>query len=250
MKKTLLGSILLCGILFFSSCKKDNSQNQEMETTAPNNNAVSISPKGYLNFNSTSDLIAFSKKLFNPNTKENVIADLAEKGFKNRKLNIASRNSDPASPYNLIFSSDGLLEVDNVIMKITDDDKFIYTLKEEYANGTTFNNLVNEVFDALRMNKINVDRNATAQFNFAEFMTQNPNGQQEALNNAGLRRPMFGTVNGQPHTQTYGSPQYTPYGNCQIMQCTVTHHTQYVFWINIDEWDTQTNCHFVASSGC
>lgn len=111
-------------------------------------------------------------------------------------------------------------------MKITDDDKFIYTLKEEYANGTTFDNLVNEVFDALTMNKINVDRNATAQFNFSEFMSQNPNGRQEALNNAGLRRPMFG------HTDVIvtqwvstGSP-----GTCYFWQ---SHYiTNYVFWVN------------------
>jgi len=229
MKKTLLGSILLCGI-FLSSCKKDNSTYQENEITATNNIAVSVTPKGYLKFTTTKDIVELSKKLFDPKTKESVLTELTEKGFKNRKSNITSYSSNPTSPYDLIFNSDGLLEVENVIMKITDDDKFIYTLKEKQANSTTFNNLVKEVFDTLTMNKINVDRNAVSPFNFAEFMALNPNGQQEVLSKAILRKPMFGTTD---VIITQWVPTLTP-GTCYFWQ---SHYiTVYVFWVKTDSY--------------
>lgn len=237
MKTLLSGSILLCSILFFSSCQKDNSLNNEVETTKVNNLAVSLIPQGFLKFNTSNDFIAFSKKILNAETKESVLKDLSEKGFKSRNFNIASRNSDTTNPYNLIFNADGLLEIDNVIMKISDDDQFLYTMKEEYSNPETFNGLVNEVYNAIKMNKINVNRNLTAEFNFSDFSTQNPFGVEEARNNASLRRPMFGHVTS---TSTSSSDGYDVYGNCIHTVVTTTSNDGYIFWIHTSHSETYT----------
>jgi hypothetical protein len=162
-----------------------------------------------------------------------------------------SRSSDSTSPYDLIFNFDGLLEIDNVILKISDDEKFIYTLKEDYVNTTTFNNLVSEIFDAMTMNKINTDRNVSSEFNFSEFMIQHPSGVEEARTNANLRRPMFGQTTTTANNVPIGTGQYNIVtGGCDQTVCEVTHHTQYIFWINVDEWDTLDNCHTIPGTNC
>jgi len=236
MKNLLLSSFLLFGSLIFVSCKKDNGPSQEKEMSAKNNSGVSVSSRGYLKFATTNDIVVFSKKLLNPATRETTISELNDKGFKNRKSNIASRDYDPNNPYDLIFNKDGVLEIENVIIKITDDDKFIFTLKEEFANEENFNKLINMVYDELIMNKLNVERNINEEFNLMSFIVQFPNGINEALNNTESKRPMFGS--------TSTDCQIFSYGPCMWEECTVNH---YFFWILVS---TQEHHETPGSRAC
>ena len=220
MKNLLLSSFLLFGSLCFISCKKDNVPSLEKEMSAKNNFGVSVSSRGYLKFATTSDIVEFTKKLQNPSIREKTITELNEKGFKKRKSNIASREYDPNNPYDLIFNQDGVLEIENVIIKITDDDKFIFTLKDEFANEENFNKLINMVYDELIMNKLNVERNINEEFNLMSFIVQFPNGINEAFNNTESKRPMLGSK--------YIDCQLFSDGTCMWEECTVNY---YVLWI-------------------
>jgi hypothetical protein len=195
--------------------------------------------------------VNFSKKLFSTETGDSVIASLKEKGFQNRTSKVSARNGNPNSAYNQIFNSDGLLQVGNILLKISIDDQFIYSLKQEFSTPEAFNNLLSEVYDAARMNKIVVDRNIYDNFNFDAFSQQNPHGIQESLVGGSVeKRPMFGTTHTTGTEAPYGTPLINHlYGGCHQMMCTPVHHTQYVFWIGVDHWTTYTNCHWVSVSG-
>lgn len=227
MKKTLIFSLFVA-ILFTTSCKKENTTT-ENESKNEIQDGVSVNSKGYLVFQSSKALIEFGKKL-NSKKSDHTLADLQEKGFKNRSMKsslLQARNSN--SIYSLIFNEDGLLQVDDIILKITDDDKFLYTLKEEFSNPETYNKLVNEIYDSNKMNKINVDRSLEIDFDLVEYTDENPFGEFENLYGAQQNRPMFGTKD-----KEIDQPDpafYNPLGQCK--QCT-QHYVQtvtYIFWI-------------------
>ena len=244
MKKLLSSSIIFVFVIF-SSCKKDTSLNNNVIQSSSSKINYSLSTKGYLNFKSTNDIVAFGKKLLDPKTKVTLLEELSEMGFKKRNVSTSLRPTDPSNPYNIIFNSDGILEVNNVIIKITDDDKFLITLKELYLNDASFNNLVNAVYDPSKMNKINVDRNVAVQFDLVGFTNINPYGHEEELNTEAEKVPFFGKRRLSTKTVVGQSETNTGTGGCHAMSCTRTTWGYYAAWILVDTWEVDTDCHYV-----
>lgn len=192
-------------------------------TTASDN--FHVSSRGFLVFPNTNSIVKFGK-LLNSDKKDSLISELQLKGFKGRNQNPDILSRDSNSIYNQFFDENGFLQVSDIIMRISDDDAFLYTIKEEYADQQAFNNLFNEIYDALIMNRINVDRSRDEEFDLVEFTLENPSGEFEAIFTGAERRPMFG------HTDiivTNWVSTGTP-GTCYFWQ---SHYiTNYVFWIN------------------
>ncbi len=215
-------------VLFFS-CKKDNLQNPiEEEEVLTVKNGVSVSSRGYLVFKTVDEMVRFGKLLI-IDKDEKLLTELKNDGFKSRKANETDFSRNPNSIYSTIFNAQGLLQINDVIMKITDDDLFLYTLLQQYADAATMTNLINEVYIPTKMNKINVDRELTENFSLIDFTAENPYGKLEALNGGTAgRRPMFGNQS-QPHT-VYNPDIYNP-GMCSWT--TTPYITTYVFWVNV-----------------
>jgi hypothetical protein len=238
-------------MVVFFSCKKDNSLNAVSdEEVLVVKKGVSVSSSGYLVFNTAEDIVKFGKLLVIDNA-EKLLTELKSDGFKSRKANQTDLARNPNSIYSLIFNAQGLLQVNDVIMKITDDDVFLYTLLQQYADAATMNNLINEVYDPIKMNKINVDRELTANFSLINFTAENPYGQLEALNSGTVgRRPMFGSHTN--HWQGITNPEYNAIGQCVSYTTQYTQSTTYVFWIgfsgSVHIGDTETN--ILPSSAC
>jgi hypothetical protein len=235
-------------MLVFFSCKKDNSQNPiNDEEVLAFKKGVSVSSRGYLVFNTAEDIVKFAKLLVIDND-DKLLTELKGDGFKSRKANQTDLSRDPNSIYSSIFNAQGLLQVNDVIMKITDDDLFLYTLLQQYADATTMNNLINEVYDLTKMNKIKVDRELTENFSLIDFTAANPYGRLEALNGGTAgRRPMFGSVSSTSNIVPVGSGHYnTGTGSCVQWICNVTTTTTYVFWINVGHNTEYNGCHEVG----
>jgi hypothetical protein len=229
MRKSIKLVYIFALLLLISSCRKE--KNVDVALNVQNFDTkidVTVTPKGHLFFKTSNDIVKYGLAIKNSNTFDSLLSDLKEKGFKcrNQRTSINARESN--SVYNLIFNEEGLVQVDDVIMKITSDDKFLYTLKEEYSNSETFDKLLAEIYDGLKMNKINVDRKLTEEFNFIDFTAENPFGKLESLYNETGKRPMFGTVTNNFTTTSYG---YNVYGQCQQCTHSYTQTVTYVFWI-------------------
>ena len=227
MKNLSIGFFLLGATFFTISCKKESNPIETGNELGVANGVI-VNSRGYLSFKSSNDIVEFGKRL-NSSKKESIMSDLRKKGFKSRS-NSSSFSRAPNSIYNLIFNEEGLLQVDDVIMKITDDDKFLYTLKEGISDSVTFNKLLNEIYDGLKMNKINVDRSLLEEFNLIDFTAENPFGELEALYNADQKRPMFG---GATILSSDTDPAFYNTGTGQCEQCTnyYSQSVTYIFWI-------------------
>lgn len=245
MKKSIFNLMTLILVLLFCSCKKEYNQ---PKTEDLQQNDIVVKTEGYIAFKNQSVLIEFTKKLMNPDFGNSFIADLQKKGFKKRQGNTNIYSRDPNSIYSLIFNQDGLLQVDNIIMKISEDDKFLYTLKEDMTDSATFNKLINEIYDGLKMNKISVDRNLSEEFSLIDFTSENPFGKLESLYGGDEKRPMFGTVVTFPTITD--PPFYTGNGNCEVCTHSYIQYTTYIFWIGFPGSPIYTGTTCVSSTGC
>ncbi|MFZ1527598.1 MAG: hypothetical protein WAT19_02535 [Ferruginibacter sp.] len=239
MKTLLFRLVLITSFFSLFSCKKENS----IAPSDLTNESYVIKPGGYLAFKNVEDVVSFGKTIMNPTASAQILEELEQKGFKKRHSLSQLTSRDPNSIYSLIFNEEGLLQVDNVIMKITDDDKFLYTLKEEMSDPETFNKLLNEVYDGLKMNKINVDRDLTEVFDLIDFTADNPFGKLESLYAGTEKRPMFGSNTNTWEVTT--EPTYDAYGNCVSYTTTYSQTTTYIFWVgfpgSVNTGNTVTN---------
>lgn len=230
MRKSINILYAIAFILLISSCKKEVNVNNSSDKKNLNSKIdVSVSSKGYLNFKTSDDIIKYGLAIKNADNFDSLLSVLKTNGFKCRSHRASMYARGTNSVYDLIFNEEGLVQVDDVIMKITSDEKFLYTLKVEYSNPETFEKLLAEIYDGLKMNKINVDRKLTEEFNLIDFTSENPFGKLESLyNETEKRRPMFGTVTNNFTTTSYG---YNVYGQCQECTHSYTQTVTYVFWI-------------------
>jgi hypothetical protein len=223
--KTSILNLFFVGLIFLAtSCKKDSMVESSNQTTTSDN--FHVSSRGFLVFPTTSSIVKFGK-LLNSNKKDSLISDLQLQGFKNRKQSPSVLSRGDNSIYNQFFDENGFLQVSDIIMRISDDDAFLYTVKEEYADQQAFNHLFNEIYDALIMNRINVDRSMSEEFDLINFTLENPAGEFEAIFTGAERRPMFGNTQG---TAVNNIPDIYNPGNCTTYSCAYTTH--YFFWIN------------------
>lgn len=123
--------IALFSLIFLFSCKKESiKENANLDATTTDIINMKVSPKGYLIFPSVQDLLKYDKAL-SSESKNLIVHNLALKGFKHRDLSNSLFARDQDSPYNYYFDTDGLMQIANVLIKISDDDKFLYIVKEQ-----------------------------------------------------------------------------------------------------------------------
>jgi hypothetical protein len=220
--------ILLCLVLItgFISCKKDTIQNDE--PFEKQMKEITVSARGYLIFPSTESLVNYGK-LIAKDANNSTTAQLVQKGFKKFEANISSSQGSGNNPYSDFFDENGFLQVSNIILKLSSDQNFVYTLDQAMADSTNYNNMFNEVYNAVINNKINVDRDFNLPFEFSAFMNSNPNGQNETLNTSSQRRKMFGSSTN--NYTTSDPPMYNGYGNCQVCTHSWSQTTTYFLWI-------------------
>lgn len=224
--KTSIFCFLIGLTLLTASCKKDTIMDNSSQPTASDN--FHVSSRGFLVFPNTNSIVKFGK-LINSDKKDSLISKLQSQGFKGRSQNPNILSRDSNSIYNQFFDENGFLQVSDIIMRISDDDAFLYTIKEQYADQQAFNNLFNEIYDALIMNRINVDRSMSEEFDLIDFTLENPAGEFEDIFTGLERRPMFGSNTSTQTSTTYGYNTGT--GQCQFCTHTFTVTTTYIFWI-------------------
>ncbi|MFZ4769896.1 MAG: hypothetical protein ACOYLO_06910 [Ferruginibacter sp.] len=239
--RTSIFKLLLVGlILFVTSCKKDNIIDNNSQTTISDN--FHVSSRGFLVFPTTNSIVKFGK-LLNSEKKDSLISELQLQGFINRKQNPTVLSRGEGSIYNQFFDENGFLQVSDIIMRISDDDAFLYTVKEEYADQQAFDKLFNEIYDAMIMNRINVDRSMEEEFDFVNFNLENPAGEFEAIFSGAERRPMFGSSQSTWSSTTV--PEYNAVGQCVSYTTTYSQSTTYIFWIgfpgSVQTGNTVTN---------
>lgn len=116
------------------------------------------------------------------------------------------------------------MQIEDILIKISSNEKFLYIIKEQNLDPDLYSKLLNETYDELKMDKINVNR-LEENFDLLAMVDYTPFGINEPETSTGKPRPMFG------HTDipvTQWVPTNTP-GTCYIWQTYwVTH---YYFWI-------------------
>jgi hypothetical protein len=242
LKSVLMGCAAIC---LFDSCKKDTINSDEPSTDLKEE--ITMSSRGYLVFPNVESVVSYGQLLAsNPNNE--VALNIRKLGFKNFGQNISNTQGASNNPYSDFFDENGFLQVSNVVLKLSSDEQFVYTLNAAMADSVNYNLMLNEVYNAIIMNKINVDRDFSLPFEFFAFMAANPNGENESLNTSAAKRKMFGSTT--THPVAVDPPMYNGYGNCQVCTHTYSQTTTYFFWIaNVHQPVYQsTSC--VASVGC
>lgn len=236
MKVPKLLILLIFTVSFIASCKKENAVGSEkMYSSHDEICNFKVDKRGFLIFASIEDILKFNKFLNNGN-KEKIIDEIMTKGFKIRKNSstLFSRSSD--SPYNYYFDENGLLQVGDLLLKISHDDKFLYVVKEQNLDPIVYEKLLLETFDELTMNKINVNR-LEENFNLLALMDFTPFGINEPENTGFDKRPMFGTTTTLEH---YCIPNALNPGFCDCGDYEIIHH--YAFWIQTSwQWGNVLN---------
>jgi hypothetical protein len=228
---------IILATFFAASCSKKGSEPQAIDVSKLNGieKIVSVSNKGYLVFASKKDAVEFDKLLAKSN-KEDVDNYLASKGFKRRKHNALARTNEEASdsPYDVYFNEDGLLQLENIIMRITGDEQFIYTITEDNLTEETLTQIINESYEAGLMNKITVDRDKDVEFDITLFIDEHPNGVvEDAQQGTASRRPMFGTT-----THCYNGWYTDPITNVPFHYYWIEKDT-YAFWIHTKHTESE-----------
>lgn len=244
--KTSIVKIIFVGLIFLTtSCKKDSQIESNNQIVVSDN--FHVSSRGFLVFPTTKAIVKFGK-LLNSDKKDSLISQLQLQGFKNRKQSHSALSRNENSIYNQFFDENGFLQVSDIIMRISDDDAFLYTVKEEYANEEAFNDLFNEIYDALIMNRVNVDRNMAEEFDLIDFTSENPSGEFEEIFTGIERRPMFGSSTSYPTVTDPGF--YNVYGQCQVCTHTYSQTTTYIFWIGFPGSPQYQSTSCVNSNTC
>lgn len=169
----------------------ENLQSQSVTSDFSLNN-ITVSSKGYLMFHSVNDIVAYSK-LLNSSSRDSVLSNLQSKGFL-KKSTIYMYSKEGDDPYNLYFDEDGLMQVEDILIKISSNEKFLYIIKEQNLDPELYSKLISEIYDELKMDKINVDR-LEENFDLLGMVDFTPFGINETENTSGNKRPMFGHTN-------------------------------------------------------
>ena len=141
-------------------------------------------------------------------------------------------SKDGDDPYDVYFDQDGLMQVEDILIKISSNEKFLYIIKEQNLDPELYNKLISEIYDELKMDKINVDR-LEESFDLLGMVDYTPFGINEPEITNEDKRPMFGS---QGHTYTVTDPAFynTQTGGCQQCTNTYSYTTTYIFWIGFN----------------
>lgn len=220
-------------------CKKDKSFFSE--NTDPNllgrESIISINldPRGFLKFNEE-DLTEFYSVL-SSYSHEDIQESLTEDGFSSLgQLNFNSSNTDfyniplEDEQVHYILSEDGIVQVENVIMKISDDFTYVIAVTEENIDSTIFNMLKEGYYDSDKMNKFTFSQDGN-ELDIVEFALVMPSGHEDSAPVGQYRVPFWGT------TTTYvltWIPNAENPGMCNF--ATYKYHRVYRFWKMTDEY--------------
>lgn len=159
-------SYLMLTILF--SCGKNadnivNPSNNDIYTMKKSNyapmiqNEVMVSPKGYLNFETTEDFINY-KNFLDTHTYPEIKSYIQQIGFQS----LAGENFTPENPEHLnqeeqtkfLFNQDFILQVGTTIIKPISNYQFILTIDQNKLTDATFTQFKNGNFNINVMNKL------------------------------------------------------------------------------------------------
>lgn len=225
-------------LFLFTSCKKENVNginNQSSILQNENNldnsvlSRISVHSNGYLVFNNKNDLLEFGKLLNSP-SKKVALNSVISKGFHQKYSPLSVASKEEEDPYKIIFDQNGLLQVGDILMKISSDEKFFYIVKEQYLDPEVYVKLISEFYDELKMDKINVDR-INEDFDLFALIDYTPFGINEPEYKGEEKRPFWGT----------GTVNHYD----EISGCHWTCHKNYMFWIGVS---SEYGC--TEPSGC
>ncbi|MBS1762786.1 MAG: hypothetical protein JSR00_07915 [Bacteroidetes bacterium] len=60
-------------------------------------------------------------------------------------------------PYMGYFDQNGMLQISDILLKISSDENFLYIVKEQNLDAEIYDKLISEILDEMKMNKINID---------------------------------------------------------------------------------------------
>lgn len=81
-------------------------------------------------------------------------------------------------PYMGYFDQNGMLQISDILLKISSDENFLYIVKEQNLDAEIYDKLISEILDEMKMNKINIDR-LEEDFDLFTFMDLTPFGINE-----------------------------------------------------------------------
>lgn len=234
--------------LFFviESCKKENSSqlvsDSNLQKQSSVLNRISVSPNGYLVFNNRKDLKEYSDLIHSDN-KQLVISQLISKGFqkKQKATSYFAKGDSDEDPYIEFFDQDGLLQVEDILIKISSDEKFFYIVKEQNLDPDVYSKFLSEFYDELKMDKINVDR-LNEDFDMFALIDYTPFGINEPEFAVEEKRPCIGSTT----TNYYPQPIANGDGTCQFWHQPIMHH--YFLWIHTG--DTEGHWVFDGNHDC
>lgn len=159
-----------------------------------NGYTLEMSDNGYLVFQSVEDVQHYFDYVLSHNISE-IITLHNNLGFVPLAGN--NQNIDKENyPELLSFNSNGLIQIGNNVIKLTDNKEFLLTINSNALNSQEYSNLISESFNINTMNKLSIlkvrnDNN----FNIIDVINNNPNGIDESNDEVQpLRgRPCFGT---------------------------------------------------------
>lgn len=131
------------------------------------------------------------------------------------------------------LSVDGIVEINGVLMKPIEDNKFLLTMVTSNVNSESYNRLAKGEYDKETMNKFATNRPKKLRIELYEFIKKTPAGyeENEAFPESDNRRPFWGKICGDhtvciPNAETGGCDTYTG-----------TYCCKYRFWI-------ETSCYW------
>jgi hypothetical protein len=237
-------------VIVFSliGCKKDKLEQSITKTTdkdittssvnlreAPSS-GISLSSDGYLVFDSLHRFNQFLEFL-NTNSHSAIQSFLNTYGFESRGQSIYESTEEmleagQADDY--LFSDIKAIEVEDIIIKISEDSSFMLTMTRGNFNQGAYEQMLNDGYNPNYMNKLATypEYEDIIQTSFLQFMVESPNGTEQTNFPSASGRRFIGSQNN-PQYNTYSGAYYnTGTGSCVVMVSTWHTVSSYFFWIH------------------
>lgn len=211
MKKVILFSTIICSLctILFFGCKKEGTSSTSDKATSKVGKSkshilsrlapekLSVSENGFLIFPSIKDLEDYGDFLSN--------STHAEVQKYHESINFTSRGKDKfgesyanekvTDEQQIDYALDihGIVEINSVIMKPINDNKFLLTMIPENLNSSSYSRLSNGEYDSETMNQLATNRPKENKIDLFEFIKSTPKGYKETqANSASLERKFWG----------------------------------------------------------
>lgn len=253
MKKKFKRLLLICtaGTIIFLACNKKAEIKQD-DQQVNFKLGLTVSPRGFLIFKKFSDFEGYTN-FIKGNTPEDVKSFLASihfKGKATKENSFARSTSSSNSELNYILDENDVVQIENVVMKLTDDQKFMLTMIGGNLTEASYADLINGVYNSSFMDKFSTFPDEGSPL-LIPFVNETPIGYEETGINEPGTNAWFGWENGIVSTST--NFYYNGIGQCVGRTTICKPRTYYFFGIAISHQDrcedqkpqvqlTSTNC--------